>query len=140
MPKTKANERKIKIKVFAYDTVEEDRLGRKVLVEHIARRGDTVELPEEDIARGEREDIDAFYKDAKEAAAAEGFNAGSASLDETVEWLEEEKPTVQEVVDASAGDPSTAKKLLDAEGAVTGGEPRVGVEEGLTAVIQRANE
>ena len=134
-------ERKIKVKAFPYYEEQVDhRTGKTGLVEKLARRGETVDLREADVEFGEREDIDAFYKDASEEAAAEGFNAATADLDEVVTWIEEEKPTVQETVDAAHGDPSTAKKLLDAESAATGGEPRVGVTEGLTAVIQRGIE
>jgi hypothetical protein len=137
----KSNERKIRVKVFTWDTVEEDQLGRKVLKENIARRGETVELPDEAIALGEREDINAFYSSKAEAEAEESeFNAAAATLDEVVEWMDETSPTVQETVDASKGDPSTARKLLDAEGAHTGGEPRVGVQEGLTKVVEDANQ
>lgn len=60
-----------------------------------------------------------------------------ATVEELRAWIEEEKPTVQEVVDASGGDHEIAAKLLEAESAAQGGEPRKGVMDGLGVVMSR---
>lgn len=68
------------------------------------------------------------------------IDVGSASVDELADWIRQvppNKPTVQDVVNASGGDPDIAKKLLEAESKAHDGEPRKGVLEGLTAVVSR---
>jgi len=61
----------------------------------------------------------------------------TASIDELAEWIRQEKPTVNAVVQATDGDPDVAAKLLEAEGVATDGDPRDGVVKGLSAVIAR---
>jgi hypothetical protein len=65
------------------------------------------------------------------------LDVNTASVDELVDWIQTEKPTVNDVVGASGGDPDVARKLLEAESKATDGEPRKGVMEGLSAVISR---
>lgn len=135
------NEVIIKHKVFTYYVdAKDDATGRDVRVERLARRGETIKVDDATFARGSRADINAF--ETKEDAKAEegAFDATTASLDETADWIRDEKPNVQETVDAAKGDADTARKLLDAEAAASGGDTRVGVEEGLLKVIQDANE
>ena len=67
------------------------------------------------------------------------LDVSTASVDDLVDWIRTERPTVQDVVDASGGDGDVARKLLEAEGIASDGEPRKGVLEGLTAVISRAD-
>lgn len=77
---------------------------------------------------------------AEEQAAleeVEELDVSTASIDDLARWIESEKPTVQDVVNASGGDPDIAKKLLEAETQATDQDPRKGVLEGLTAVISR---
>jgi hypothetical protein len=77
---------------------------------------------------------------AEEQAAAleeEILDPATASIDDLARWIEAEKPTVQDVVNASGGEPDIARKLLEAESQATDQEPRKGVLEGLTAVISR---
>jgi hypothetical protein len=66
------------------------------------------------------------------------IDVSAASVDELASWITDEKPTVNDVVQASQGDPEVARKLLEAESQATNGEPRKGVLEGLSAVISRA--
>lgn len=61
----------------------------------------------------------------------------TASVDDLARWIEQEKPTVQDVVSASGGEPDVARKLLEAEAQATDQDPRKGVLEGLSAVISR---
>jgi hypothetical protein len=65
------------------------------------------------------------------------LDVNTASVDELTEWIQTERPTVNDVVQASGGDPEVAKKLLEAETQAQDGEPRKGVLEGLSAVISR---
>jgi hypothetical protein len=133
MTDSKKHEVKIKHKAFAYTI---DREGGLVQ-EMIAYRGQTVEVNDLDFKRGQRHG--AFYTDADEKTEGSGAPGAEATLDDLVNWIETDKPTVQDVVDASGGDLVKAKLLLDAENAATGNDPRKGVVEGLTAVIQQDN-
>lgn len=66
------------------------------------------------------------------------LDVNTATVDELTEWIQQEHPTVNDVVQASDGDADVAQKLLEAETQAQSGEPRKGVVEGLTAVISRA--
>ena len=74
--------------------------------------------------------------------------AGSAGGDEIVldestptselaDWIREDRPTIDEVVELAEGNPEFAQKLLDAENQATDNDPRKGVQAGLTAIIER---
>jgi len=65
------------------------------------------------------------------------LDVNTATVDQLAEWIKTERPTVNDVVQASGGDPDVAQKLLEAESQATDGEPRKGVLEGLSAVISR---
>lgn len=65
------------------------------------------------------------------------LEVNSASVEQLADWIRSERPTVNDVIGASNGDPELARKLLEAEGQAQGGEPRRGVLSGLTAVISR---
>lgn len=66
------------------------------------------------------------------------LDVNAATVDDLADWISQEHPTVNDVVQASGGDPDVARKLLEAETQAQSGEPRKGVVEGLTAVIGRA--
>jgi hypothetical protein len=68
----------------------------------------------------------------------EFLDVHTASVEQLAEWIREERPTVNDVVQASDGDADVAQKLLSAESQAQDGEPRKGVVDGLSAVIQRA--
>lgn len=69
------------------------------------------------------------------------LDINDATVEELVDWLQnnDPKPTVNDVVQASGGDPRLARKLLEAESQATNGDPRKGVLEGLSAVISRGD-
>lgn len=61
----------------------------------------------------------------------------TASVEDLADWIRSERPTINDVVQASGGDPAVAQKLLEAESQATDGQPRKGVLEGLSSVIAR---
>jgi hypothetical protein len=81
--------------------------------------------------------VDAGSPEAEGVGEEEVLDVVTASVDDLARWIEVERPNVNEVVQASGGDPNLAKKLLEAESQATDQDPRKGVLEGLTAVISR---
>lgn len=79
--------------------------------------------------------------DAREAQVVEEeeieLDVRTASVDELARWIETDKPTVQEVVDASGGEADLAQKLLEAESQATDGDPRTSLVDALSTVIGR---
>lgn len=68
----------------------------------------------------------------------EGYlDPSTATVEELRQWISESKPNVQEVIDASDGEPEIASKLLEAESQAHDGEPRKGVMDALSVVISR---
>jgi hypothetical protein len=67
----------------------------------------------------------------------EVLDVNSASVEELADWIRTERPTVNDVIKASDGNPEVAQKLLEAESIAQNGEPRNGVLRGLSAVISR---
>jgi hypothetical protein len=118
-----------------------------MLQDRTAMRGDTIKVLPADFARGMR--LNAFLK---EGQTVEGltsgttpntelqFSAADATDTELINWIKDDGPKVQEVVDASEGDAEVAARLLAAETQATGNDPRKGVVAGLEAVISRATE
>lgn len=131
-------ERKVYHKVFVYyedgpDPVDPDKTIR---LERMARRGEVLDFSAADIERGER--TGAFFPEATTVSTEGGegtLDPATASLADLTTWITEDHPTVDEVVGAAGTDKVTARKLLDAENAATGNEPRKGVEAGLTHII-----
>lgn len=60
---------------------------------------------------------------------------GDPVVGDAIVWLRKETPTVAETVAAAGDDPAKAAALLEAENAVSGGDPRAGVVKGLSAII-----
>ena len=134
-----ATEVTIKIRAFPYYTVEKDLTDpagkREVTREHIATRGQKVELSDVDLERARK--FDAIQTTADEAVDESGdtIEVATASPAELAEWIEEDEPTVDETVEAADGDPNVARRLLEAEHLATGGEPRKDVVDGLNKII-----
>lgn len=127
---------KIKIRAFPYYVDAEDPVtGKKVRQERVAMRGDEVELSDSDLRRAQHHNA---IEDGSEQSGDGGgeLDVATADVQSVAAWIEEDKPSVSDVVNAADGDAATASKLLEAEGVATGGEPRKGVEEGLNKIIQ----
>jgi hypothetical protein len=107
------------------------------------RLGQRVDLLDDDYVRLRNGGavLDAESVEEAAQAAEDAVPVSQASDDDLVAWIKSEQPTVQEVVNASDGDPGLAHRLLAAEAAAAQDEdrePRKGVVEGLTAVVARA--
>jgi hypothetical protein len=112
-----------------------------------AMRGDVIEVLPADYARGMR--LNAFLKEGETieqitSGSSSGtelqFSAVDATDTELINWIKDDNPTVQQVVDASEGDGEVAARLLAAETQATGNDPRKGVIAGLEAVVARSTE
>lgn len=67
-----------------------------------------------------------------------GFDARGKTTVEVIEWLEEGKPSVSEVVAAANGDAEAAKVIIEAEDTVKGGDPRKTVVGPLQKIVDEA--
>lgn len=150
---------RVRVREIGYRSIIQDDLGNDVQVTQSAfgpghpsladadpdtqRLGQLVELEDEPYLRhkkfGNVIDADAA-EDVVAAEEEQEINVRDASVGELAEWINTEQPTVNEVVQASEGNGDYARKLLDAETEAKDGEPRVGVVNGLSAVIGRADE
>jgi hypothetical protein len=101
--------------------------------------GELIHLMERDYIRLKRANcvIDADDAENLPELDEELLNVHGASVEDLANWIRTEKPTANDVVQASDGSPDVARKLLEAESAANDGEPRQGVLKGLTAVIDR---
>lgn len=117
--------------------------GKTMINDRTAERGEEIEVMQEDYERGMR--VGAFLKPGEKVELSEGergpeeFSAVDATDTELINWIKDDNPTVQMVIDASEGDDETAARLLEAENMATGNDPRKGVIAGLESVIRRAN-
>jgi uncharacterized protein YlzI (FlbEa/FlbD family) len=102
--------------------------------------GEQIDLLPDDYVRlmNGRAVVDAgTAEETQEQLEEEILDPATASVDDLARWIEQEKPTVQDVVNASGGEPDVARKLLEAESQANDQDARKGVVEGLTAVISR---
>lgn len=114
-----------------------------IKVRRLARLGDELgELSEEDEARAQDLGVFDDPPELPNVIAPQGSDdeqqAGGESpapAEDPEGWLREARPSVKDVLEAAGTDKELAQRLLDAEAAVTGGKPRKGVVEGLTAVV-----
>lgn len=109
------------------------------------RAGQTVKLSKEDVERGEA--IGAFTDSVDDSGDSleggpvwDGTPIGELGDADLINWIDEENPTVSDVVDAANGDPELARRLLDAEESASGGDSRKGIVDGLGAIIERGNQ
>jgi hypothetical protein len=104
-------------------------------------RGQIIYLLEDDYNRhmkyGVIRDLEEDQELEEKEADEELLDPRTASVEDLERWIREEKPTVNDVVQASDGDPEVARKLLEAETQAQDGEPRKGVVDGLSVVIGR---
>lgn len=101
--------------------------------------GELVDLVERDYLRYKKAGaiIDAEDTDSLPELDETVLNPLVASVGELAEWIRQEKPNANDVVQASQGNPDVAAKLLQAESDAHDGEPRTGVVKGLQTVISR---
>jgi hypothetical protein len=118
--------------------------GETMINDRIAMRGEEIEVLQPEYERGMR--LDAFLKEGQKMEQVTGdqrqslFSAVDATDTELINWIKDDNPTVQDVIDASEADAETALRLLSAENAATGNDPRKGVIAGLEAVVRRSQE
>lgn len=134
-----AHEVKIKIRAFTYGQLVADPVNpdNQTLVSQVAMRGETVEVNDADYAKGV--ELGAFAEadgEPIDGGSLVGRSVVDLSDDELDELLETESPNVGETVALAGNDPESAQRILDAEERVTDGEPRQGVEDGLTKIIE----
>jgi hypothetical protein len=121
---------------------------RVIAEDHVARVGEVIDVLPPEFARGVR--LNAFLRSGQNIDVLTGrevpietgtelqFSAADATDTELINWIKDKGPKVQEVIDASEGDADTAVRLLSAETAATGNDPRKGVVMGLEAVVKRS--
>lgn len=126
----------IKIRAFPYyETVKDPVSGQDVRREHIARRGDTVELSEADYERAVRFDAIQDLTDKEVADAnADAFSFETASEAQLATYIKTEKPSVDTLVKKVGNDPVLAQRVLDAENLATGNQPRAALDDKLSKV------
>lgn len=147
---------RVKVREIGYRSRGEDDLGNPVVVNKSAfgpghpslvgadpetqRLGQLIELDDEAYMRHKAHGnvVDADEAEAlAEAEEEDEINVADATVEELADWIRNDGPTVNDVVQASEGDAGYARKLLDAETQAKDGEPRRGVVDGLSAVIGR---
>lgn len=98
-----------------------------------ARRGEVIDLSEEEIERGEALEAIGPVGTVAELDAQQAAASDLANLDDEALALWVEEHTADEVV-AESGDPEVAQRLLDAESARK--KPRKTVLDGISAGIE----
>ena len=135
-------ERTIKIKGYTVEeTIVDEFTKEERPHSRIARRGEVVEVTEEEAARGDA--LRYFYTEDDEVEATEVVDASVPEMsdDELDIWIagdEGAKPTNSEVIAAADGGAESAGRLLAAENRVASAEDRdvrVGLEKGLADII-----
>lgn len=90
--------------------------------------------------RGGRGDVQANARAIARAAEARKGGVVDVGVDDGsnpyITALRDDTPTVDETVALAEDDPDKARQVLEAEGVVTGGEPRKGVVEALSKIIE----
>jgi len=144
------DDRVVRVLSFAYTVAVEDPSGLKSIEVREAHRGDTVTLEQIGlIAQTKGEKAHSFYTDEEREAleegrdpdAPEGSAGASGSISEMgeyelAEYIKEQNLTVGDTVALAGTDKDLAHRVLQAENIATDGEPRKGVEAGLTAIIE----
>jgi hypothetical protein len=144
--------RKVRDLRFAYLAAVEDPAGNTVLEPVDVERNTVLNIEEIGLLaleRGER--LHSFYTSDELDRMASGGNPNPSTANETdpstlgeyelAEYIKGDNPqgkalTVQEVVDLAGTDTEFAHRLLQAENIASDGDPRTGVEKGLTSVIE----
>jgi hypothetical protein len=134
--------RKVKIRAFAYSTLVDHPYaeGQKRLLKKVAVRNEDVDfetLTPRDKLRAEENDV--FYKPgetpvdrpgiddegiADEAPTTTVVTSSEMDVQELATWIENDEPTVADLIEYVGSDPALAKRVIEAEGIATGGDPR----------------
>lgn len=135
-------QKRVKILAVTWDTLEPSYLkqGEFVQKEHRATRGDVIDIPESAAVRLSKPDISAFFDtiDPPTYENTEGdLQFSQMSEADLINWHRMNSPSAADVIDAAAGDPDVARRLVEAESIATGGDPREEVVLGLAEIIGR---
>jgi hypothetical protein len=135
---------------FLYVVAVQDPTGTTVLEPREAVAGEEVSLEQIGLsAQMKGESSHAFYTDderealeagsdpdAEAGSDADGSDVGALGEYELAEHIKTNNLTVNETIALANGDPDMAHRVLQAENIATDGEPRKGVEQGLTSIIE----
>ena len=69
-----------------------------------------------------------------------GEDLSGKSAEDLATWIDETKPTVNDMLQAAHDDPDLAERLLDAENLATNNDPRAGVVNGLEKIMADRNQ
>lgn len=136
---------------FSYTVETTDAAGNSVIVSRLADRDAEVRVDQIGLlALKKGEDNHSFYTDdeldrksrtgRETAAPAEDTDISSLGEVELAEWLQTGKGgkpfTMDEVLEAVGDDKDLAHRMLAAENIASDGDPRAGLEKGLTSIIE----
>jgi hypothetical protein len=143
------DDRIIKNLSFIYEVASEDAAGNRVITGKEARHGETVTLEQMGLlgqmkgegsgafyTTEERERIEAGQNPDEPLSSGEGGDLSSMGEYELAEYIKSNNLTVNDTVALAGTDKDMAHRVLQAENIATDGEPRKGVEAGLTAIIE----
>jgi hypothetical protein len=148
------DDRIVRVLRFIYTVEREDPSGATTIDTREAVAGDTVTLDQIGlIAQMKGEASHSFYTDEEREllesgqnpdqppSSATGGDISSMGEYELAEYIKGANPdgkelTVGETVALAGDDPDLAHRILQAENIATDGEPRKGVEAGLTSIIE----
>lgn len=134
--------REIKIRSFVYEEPYEDFDGTTRTASRQAKRGDVVKLDPYWIKYGDA--MGAFVTDAdREAEADEDVITDAESVeemgdDELMNWVSDS--TIPQVLAVAKADPGLCERILVAENAATGNDPRSGLVEALARIVGSGEE
>lgn len=134
--------REIKIRSFVYEEPYEDFDGTTRMASKQAKRGDVVELDPYWIRYGD--DMGAFVTEADREVEEDEDVIDTAEAveemgdDELMNWVSDS--TIPQVLGVAKADPSLCKRILEAENAATGNDPRTGLVEALARISGSGEE
>lgn len=134
--------RKVKIRAFSYSTLVDHPFaeGQKRLLKKVAVRNEDVDfdtLTPRDKLRAEENNV--FYKPGETPVDRPGIDdegiadetpevvapvTSEMDVQELAEWIENDEPTVADLIEYVGSDPALAQRVIEAEGIATGGDPR----------------
>lgn len=139
---TNLTEKVIKNKAFRYYVEQPSILDpeKTILRERVARRGDTVQLRDADVKIGEAMGAFLTDEDFMDDEAVLPGDPADKTVEQFVEWLETDRPSIPAVLKVVDDNAETADKVLEAEQLVTGRDPRPTLVAKLEAIIEEATE